>query len=120
VNAVPIVVKSLCRVCGKFRDPREFVHDATIGYCWTCFEWHLHAMRMLCQGVIPPGCQECGVSSEALAAAAGGADVRMYLHPKDGIYQVLCKRCSDSYERKQNRLYKDTPYGHRKKLTGNH
>lgn len=118
MGAVPILVKVPCRVCGKFRDPREFIHDATVGYCWHCYEWHLVALKMLCQGIPPSGCQECGVSYESLAAAAGGGDVKFYLHPKDGVYQVLCRHCSDRYERANNRLYADTPYGWSRKLKG--
>jgi hypothetical protein len=40
------------------------------------------------------------------------------LHPKDGIAQFLCVRCSDGYERKRLDLYGGTPYGERKKLKG--
>ena len=117
MSTVPILVKAECRVCGKFRDPREFVHDEVVGFCWTCYENHLIAMRLLCQGTVPPGCQECGAPSASLEAPNG--DVKMYLHPKDGIYQVLCRRCSDHYEHKQSRLYVHTPYGAARKLSGN-
>ncbi|HYY70138.1 MAG TPA: hypothetical protein VE734_10420 [Terriglobales bacterium] len=111
------MVAVTCRICGKARDPREFVHDAITGYCWHCYEHHLEALRALAEGTPPAACHVCGVSTEALRAAQGGADVRMYMHPKDGIYQVLCPGCSDRYERKAT-IYDNTPYGWRKKLKG--
>lgn len=42
----------------------------------------------------------------------------MFLHWKDGVYQVLCRACSDRYERKRLDLYGDTVHGHLKKLKG--
>lgn len=112
------LLKLRCRLCSKFRSPSEFVHSPITGYCWHCYEWHQRALKMLA-GEDPPGCQECEVSFEVLRAAACG-DLRMYLHPKDGIYQVLCLKCSDEYERKRLDLYGDTPHGFLKKLKGAH
>jgi hypothetical protein len=105
-----------CRFCSQFRSKHEFIHDIITGYCWHCYEWHQQALRVLA-GEDPPGCQECGTPYELLRAGAAG-DLRMYIHPKDGIYQVLCKRCSDRYERKRLDLYGDTPYGYLQKLKG--
>jgi hypothetical protein len=45
-------------------------------------------------------------------------NIPMYLHPKDGIYQVLCRCCSDEYERERLDLYGDTLHGELKKLKG--
>lgn len=109
-----IVMAQQCRLCGKHRSPREFVHDAVIGYCWHCYEWHLEALRVLAGG-IPKGCQECGASFDALERRAKSPDVRMVLHVKDGIYQLLCGWCSDTFEAKCGQFDK-TPYGAAKKL----
>lgn len=117
MSLVP-VIRLKCRFCSKFRSPNEFIHDATVGYCWVCYEWHQHALKMLA-GVDPPGCQQCGTFFEVLRSRAAG-DLRMYLHPKDGIYQILCKACSDGYERKRLDLYGDTPHGWLRKLKGAH
>jgi hypothetical protein len=110
-------LKLLCRFCSKFRSPAEFIHNATSGYCWHCYAWHQSALKMLATAEYPPGCQECGLDIAVLREREPG-DFRMYLHPKDGIYQVLCKTCSDKYERKRLDLYGNTPYGHVQKLKG--
>jgi hypothetical protein len=115
-----LVLMERCRFCSKFRHPHEFIHDSTVGMCWHCHEWHLQALNVLLHGAIPRGCQECGRSYEQLEALSPTADVRMCLHPKDGIWQILCGECSDSYERKRLDLYGDTPFGWTKKLKGAH
>jgi len=86
-----------------------------MGMCARCLEWHLHAMDLLA-GRVPPGCQECGATMQALVRAAGNADVRLYVVPRDGIYQVLCKRCCDVYVRSRRDLYKGTEFGAKQKL----
>lgn len=118
VTTAGAVILARCRFCSKFRHPKEFIHDATVGMCWRCYEWHQHALDVLAGGGVPRGCQECGRTYEELERTAGGPDVRMALHPKDGIYQVLCGGCSDEYERKRLDIYGNTPYGHAKKLQG--
>ena len=106
------VIRVKCRYCGKFRDPREFVHDTVVGFCWRCLEWHRRALDVLAGG-IPHGCQECGRTGAELLARAGGGDLRMRIHVKDGMLQLLCIGCSDAYERKRRDQFAGTPYGHR-------
>jgi hypothetical protein len=43
-------------------------------------------------------------------------NVGMYLHQKDGVYQILCRSCSDHYVRQRVDLYGDTEFGDRLKL----
>jgi len=78
--------------------------------CRRCHEWHLQALKALA-GEPPSGCQECGRSFKELEELAPGGNVRMYVHPKDGLYQILCPRCSDRYVRKRRDLVKGTPFG---------
>lgn len=85
--------------------------------CWSCYEWHGKALAMLA-GHPPPGCQECGVTFDHLKRITPGGNVRMYLHPKDGIYQILCRTCSDRYTPKRLDLYGDTQFGWDHKLKG--
>ena len=108
-----------CHYCSKFRSPSEVLHLGTGGavMCWTCYEWHAKALRML-QGEPPPGCQVCGVTFAQLKDATPGEDVRMYVVPKDSLYQVLCKTCSDAYIRKRVDLLGDTQFGWENKLKG--
>jgi hypothetical protein len=79
-----------------------------------CYEHHLEALRVMANGAPPKACQACNTAFEDLAAVRGNS--RMYMHSKDGVYQVLCKWCSDAYERKRADLYRSTPYGAAKKI----
>ena len=111
-------LKHRCRFCGKWRHRVEFLGPVAVAPCLDCWQWHAAAIRVLAGGT-PPGCQVCRMSWDDLRrrTTQGGA-VRMFLHPKDGILQVLCPACSDRYERKRLDLYGQTPYGHQKKLSG--
>ena len=40
-----------------------------------------------------------------------GAEVRMYVVPKDGIYQLLCAGCVKPYLPKRKDLYRGTKFG---------
>jgi hypothetical protein len=81
--------------------------------CFRCLEWHHNAIRVLA-GDPPPGCQECGLTFADLKAFDNAGNLRMYLHVKDGIYQILCTTCSDKYERKRADLFRETVYGQQK------
>ena len=84
--------------------------------CWDCYYWHRAALAVLA-GCAPPGCQgPCRRSWEDLRREGPGENVRMWVHPKDGIYQLLCGACSDAYERKRLDLYRATRYGRAKGL----
>lgn len=83
--------------------------------CLRCHEWHGHALRILA-GEFPRGCQECGLTLEQLNTLGTGATTRMYVVPKDGIYQVLCAICKDAYCAKRADLYRATQFGSELKL----
>lgn len=101
-----------CRYCSKQRAPEEML---PMGMCARCLEWHLHALDLLA-GKIPPGCQECGLSVRVMERSAGDADISLYVVPRDGIYQVLCRRCCDIYVRSRRDLYKGTQFGSQQNL----
>ena len=114
----PAIITERCHYCSRWRSPHEILHlPGRAKMCLRCFEWHCEALKML-SGQPPKGCQECGVSFQALMERAGSGNTPMYLHRKDGVYQVLCRACSDRYERKRLDLYGDTVHGHLKKLKG--
>lgn len=102
-----------CRRCSKFRHPAEFI-GGPYGYCATCYETHRKAMTML-TAQVPPACQECGVSEAELSARSPNVDIKMQVHIKDGIYQVLCEGCGTKYARGRSDLYQGTPFA--KQLT---
>lgn len=102
-----------CPGCSQFRNPREilrFGQGGCVRMCFKCFEKHQEALNVLASGQPPKACQECNTPFVELPVDARG-NSRMYMHQKDGVYQVLCKWCSDAYERKRADLYRSTPYG---------
>ncbi len=107
-----VIIGERCHYCSHFRSPSEIQPIGTGGaqICWRCIEWHGEAIRMLAGKSQPRGCQECGITFAELKARAA-EDVRMYLHQKDGIYQILCKPCSDDYIPKRRDLYGPTLFG---------
>lgn len=116
MTSSPAIFTVRCHYCSHPRTPTEILKIGTGGaiMCWHCYEWHLKALKMLC-GQPPPGCQTCGVTFDELAERSSG-DCCMYVHPKDGIYQVLCRACSDRYVPQRVDLYRPTKYGFLKKL----
>ena len=61
-------------------------------------------------GEIPVACQECGKTLDQLAAESASDDIRMEVHAKDGIYELLCQPCGDRYARLRMDLYGKTPF----------
>jgi hypothetical protein len=110
--SIRLVFGERCHYCSKFRPTSEVRKIGTGGakICFRCIEWHDRAVRVLA-GDPPPGCQECGITFKELKAYDTAGNLRMYLHAKDGIYQILCTPCSDKYERKRADLYRETVYG---------
>ena len=62
---------------------------------------------------MPPGCQVCSKTFDELRVLGTGVEyqVRMYVLPKDGIYQVLCGECIKPYTQKRGDLFKGTQFG---------
>ncbi|MFH1110998.1 MAG: hypothetical protein V1790_17635 [Planctomycetota bacterium] len=105
-----IIFGKRCKLCSHYIDPRELIGDVRSGYlCWACHERHNKALKVLCLNP-PRGCQECGVTFAHLKQV--NPEVRMKLHYKDAILQVLCLPCSAKYEPKRRDLYGSTQYGH--------
>lgn len=101
-----------CLVTGKQVHPGEgfgFCHGGAVFYSFEGMEKHEACLRLLAGGPPPERCQECNQDS-ALSRNEQGHPA-LYVHLKDGLYQALCRRCSDRYEAQARELYKDTPYG---------
>jgi hypothetical protein len=108
-----------CHYCSKFRHRLEvFNWPGGVVICFHCFEWHRKALDLLAGKGIVTECQQCQVSFLDQATGDPDGNVSMYVHQKDGIYQLLCKVCSDSYELKRADLYGETLYGEQKRLKG--
>lgn len=108
-----------CHYCSKFRHPAEIIHIGTGGakMCQHCYEWHLSSLNAVSKGGVPPGCFDCRATWDELRLRLDAGDntsVKMILVPKDGIYQLLCRTCSNAYEQKRADLLSGTLYGQSK------
>lgn len=54
-------------------------------------------------------CYQCGRSMREVEGDEAG-NITMFVHFKDGVYQLLCPQCSVSYTAKRKDLYGDTPW----------
>jgi hypothetical protein len=112
MTASAMAVAVRCHYCSK-QLPAWRTHLMSGGaqrICDYCLEWHNTAIEFLAGGAIP-GCQGCGATFEFLRDSTLGEEVRMYVVPKDGIYQVLCATCVRGYLPKRADLYKGTAFG---------
>lgn len=112
--AIPIIGEK-CPYCSRFVSHFEVVRfGESMLRCWHCQQKHEQALDVLA-GNPPKACGECGQTFEDLAARAG-EEVSMYLHLKDGLYQLLCARCDRIYVEKNKQLFKDTRFGRERGL----
>jgi hypothetical protein len=100
-----------CNWCSK-QKPCFRVHRLQSGQviCDDCLDWHFQALDLLA-GKPPRGCQGCGITWEKLRDSTPGVEVRMYVVPRDGIYQLLCRACVRPYLPKRADLYRGTQFG---------
>jgi hypothetical protein len=106
----PQLISIRCNFCSKFRPPfrvHQFSQAQTI--CDYCMEWHYKALDVLA-GITGHGCQECNRTWDEIRAADPQGQ-RLWVVPKDGIYQLLCKRCVQPYLPKRADLYSGTRFG---------
>ncbi len=111
--AVPVF---RCHFCSQMRPGWRIHRLGSINspaqcICDYCYEWHQKALAFLGGGEIP-GCQICGATWGILRdAVVESVEVRMYVVPKDGIYQVLCSTCIRPYVSTRADLYAGTRFG---------
>ncbi len=78
--------------------------------CWRCYE---ERHRPALHGLKPPKeCSMCHTPTEVLAAMQPGGRLRMFIHFTDGVYALMCPRCSDEHVLKRQDLYRKTRYGY--------
>lgn len=100
-----------CRRCSQYRFIEEFVGGGPVeGYCHECWSWNAIEIARI-RGIT--GCCDCQLTFERLKAIGR----RMFLVPKDGIYQILCQVCNDRWELLVKEMFKATRYGRGKGLT---
>lgn len=112
-TAAPIIGKK-CHYCSRFICGGEYrIIGESVVMCWACQQRH----DVKVEGLNPPAeCQGCHTSTELLQARARGARWSMFLHWRDGEYQMLCAACSDAYIGKRKDLYGGTRFGWQRKL----
>lgn len=118
IDGPPAIVNTArCHYCSRFYLVGDLV--AFAGGCLRCpkcWEKHLAALEVLA-GKPPQACGECGVTFDQLAERTLGEHVPMYIHAKDGLYQLLCAPCDRRYVELRKDLYGPTPFGyHERKL----
>lgn len=116
----PAIINAKCHYCSQWRLPGEIIQIGVGGVkmCFHCHEWHVKQIDAVAIGGVPPGCFDCRKTWEELRLSFDLGDnpseVKMFLVPKDGIYQLLCRTCSDAYEQKRADLLKGTQHGQTK------
>lgn len=116
--ALGVIVAARCHWCSRQVSPYDLFNLSTgQAMCLGCHEWHGYALDVLAGGV-PRGCQECGLTLDQLNALTDAPTTRMYVVPKDGVYQVVCATCKDAYCAKRADLYKGTEFGHERLKLG--
>ena len=113
------VVRERCPYCSKQVSPQDIIPIGTGGakICLNCWQRHQQAMKMFAAKT-PFFCSGCKNSLRNLILSSPDGNVTFRVYWKDGIYQVLCKKCGDAYERKRLDLFGDTQYGWENKLKG--
>ena len=107
-----VIIALRCTYCSRHLPPTELMqwqHGKLM--CPRCYEAHHKALRTLFEGVPPDCCAFCNLSYEILSNLQGGATVRMYVIPVDGIYALACPTCKTEYCLKRKDLYGGTQFG---------
>jgi hypothetical protein len=113
---VSVLASLRCHYCSRWRAAWDVHRLGTPEkpaqlICMNCLDWHQRALDLLA-GHAMPGCQECCATWATLRDQAPGVEVRLYVVPRDGIYQVLCASCVGPYVRARRDLYVGTPFAH--------
>lgn len=100
-----------CNWCTRYR-ARNRVHRLQSGQiiCENCLDWHFHALEFL-GGHEPRGCYECLLTWRELEERTPGTQVRLYVVPKDGMLQLLCRACVAPYLPRRRELFEGTEFG---------
>jgi hypothetical protein len=106
-------VYASCPQCGRATPPEEL--NGTQPRCLNCQDWHEKAITLL---NVAEGCHECKLTWEQIRERAPDADekVKMYVVPRDGTYQVLCRACCELYVHKVRALYAGTAFAEKMKI----
>ena len=118
MSAVPIIGVR-CHYCSRFFPPSQVINfGESMVRCFACQQKHLAALEVLA-GNPPNACGECGLTFEVLAdqqSPPAETQVSMFMHWKDGMYQLLCARCDRQYVEGRKDLYGPTRFGRGRKL----
>jgi hypothetical protein len=99
-----------CRFCSRPHQIEEFVGGPIVGYCVDCYYKAAVAIAEM------RGMTGCGDCHTTFAELRRRGHPRLHMHPKDGIWLLLCDACHERYFPKRRDLYGATPWGARLKL----
>lgn len=114
MSAAAILLTEICPYCTHARSLHDIMPFAGTKICQECYQAHLEALRVFSDAKPPSECSGCHLSYAELCARAGireDQQATMQVHYENGVYRILCKRCSDGYVRKRVELYGDTEFG---------
>ncbi len=100
-----------CPQCGRYCPPEEL--KGTQPRCYDCQDWHERTVNVIEASI---GCHECKKTWIELRDSGTGAEMKMYVVPRDGTYQVLCRPCCDEFVRLSRALYAGTAFAEMMKL----
>lgn len=121
-----VILAVVCKQCGRrVNDSIKWNQgDDARGYlCEVCIVDNAVAYDALIQQIAHgyatdygQRCQECHRTLDEIEALTGKRS--MIVHMKDSVQQMLCRFCSNEYEKKATNLYRNTLFGWIKKLYG--
>lgn len=109
-----VIIAERCNYCSDFYNPNELrTMGESIKICWKCAE----KQTVQVEAFNPPDhCQVCHRPTAELAAEEPGDYLHMFPHWKDGVYQLLCRRCDAAYLPKRRDLVRGTRFAEEQKL----
>lgn len=102
-----VTIGQKCSYCGQWRSPHDLqeIGNGGVRMCTPCKIKSNKALEMVTAETAEKHCQECRTPLHGRAA----------LLFKDNVYQLLCRRCADSFCAKVDN-YRKTRWGWMKKI----
>lgn len=114
VQTPAIIIAKQCNYCSGFYPPSQIrTMGKSISICWFCAEKQVIQI----DAFYPPDfCQGCNRPTYELVNEEPGTTFSMFPHWKDGVYQLLCRKCNAAYIPKRRDLIKGTRFAEEQKL----
>lgn len=103
-----ISIATRCRSCGRQLRPSSVRRFGYASICESCLE-SIEARLDEFLSRNPDRCDECGRLIRDMECDATG-NIFMFVHMKDGVFQILCDQCSVSYAVSRKDIYGGAPW----------